>query len=281
MQVSLKYRDLDEPSGQAAERATRYSAHRMAMRLVGEMRPRRVLDIGRGTVAGQGEQQGVEVTAVDVAEFLPGRGEGPVAERAAVAAGELAPAGDSERALPADPFGYDAVLMLDVIEDLDEPEAFLLSLRNRSRNIEPGRPAPVLILTTPNVAFFVVRLNLLLGRFNYARRGILDVRHRRLFTRASLVRTLRVCGYDVERVMAVPTPFEAVMPGRMGRVMGAVSGILARVWPRMFAFQWLVVCRPKPGVQHLLAVAQQRRVTGALQVPTFSGPPDGRRAGVA
>ena len=39
-----------------------------------------------------------------------------------------------------------------------------------------------LVLTTPNIAFVVQRLMLLLGQFNYGKAGILDRTHTRLFT---------------------------------------------------------------------------------------------------
>src|SRR6185369_1837055 len=99
--------------------------------------------------------------------------------------------------MPVDAFSFPVVMMLDVIEHLADPEGFLLRMRNESRALADPSRRPVLLLSTPNVAFAAVRLNLLLGRFNYAERGILDIDHRRLFTRASLRRILEDCGYDV------------------------------------------------------------------------------------
>ena len=109
------------------------------------------------------------------------------------------------------------VLLLDVIEHLAEPEEFLLSLRNRSVATKAPYAAPVFVISTPNVAFAGIRLNLLFGRFNYAERGILDITHKRLFTRASLLSALDQCGYDVQRVRGSAIPFQAVVHGRWGR----------------------------------------------------------------
>jgi hypothetical protein len=50
------------------------------------------------------------------------------------------------------------------------------------------------------------------------------------------------------------------MPGRLGRVLGWVSDLLARVWPSLFAFQFFVVCRLQPGISQLL----QRAVTTSV-----------------
>ena len=89
------------------------------------------------------------------------------------------------------------VLLLDVIEHLAEPEEFLLNLRNRSVATSAPNAAPVFVISTPNDAFLGIRLNLLFGRFYYAERGILDITHKRLFTRKSLLFALDQCGYDV------------------------------------------------------------------------------------
>jgi hypothetical protein len=78
----------------------------------------------------------------------------------------------------------------------------------------------------------------------------------RLFPRRSLLRALADCGYRIERFTAVGPPFEAVMPGRLGRLLGWFSDGLARVWPSMFAFQFVIVARPLPGIRQLLRVSE-------------------------
>jgi hypothetical protein len=148
---------------------------------------------------------------------------------------------------------FNAVIMLDVIEHLANPEEFLLALRNEDS--QAASQSPVLILSTPNVAFAAVRLNLLLGRFSYAERGILDITHKRLFTRRSLLRLMEDCGYDTTKLHAVGVPFEAVVAGRTGRFLGAIANCFAKLWPSMFAFQFLVECRPRPGVRQVLGSA--------------------------
>jgi hypothetical protein len=157
--------------------------------------------------------------------------------------------------LPADVWDFDSVLLLDVIEHLADPEKFLLAQRHGQRARPSVGNAPLFVISTPNVAFIAVRLNLLLGRFNYAERGILDITHKRLFTRGSLLRMLSECGYHVERCHAVGAPFAAVIGGRFGRFLGAIANGLARLMPTLFAFQFLIECRPHPGARQLLAHA--------------------------
>jgi hypothetical protein len=154
------------------------------------------------------------------------------------------------------------VLLLDVIEHLSEPERFLVGMRNASQHAAYREQAPTYVISTPNVAFAAIRANLLLGRFTYADRGIMDVTHKRLFTRRSLTAALRDSGYQVRSVQPVPVPFENIITRRprLGRLLTRIASILCRAWPTMFAFQFLVVCEPLPGVAQILSASEQRYV---------------------
>jgi glycosyltransferase involved in cell wall biosynthesis len=245
MICSLRYRNLS-PQRYRDKTGMLYTSHTMALKIVDREKPRTLLDIGCGPghVARECRQRGVEVTGIDMHE----------------------PSSDTvhhfhrvqleEEPLPVDPFAHDMVLLLDVIEHLEDPERFMVSMRNMSRSIPADRPAPLLLVSTPNVAFVGVRLNLLIGRFPYAERGILDITHKRLFTRRTLRRMLRDSGYRIERMRPVPVPFQAVVAGVPGKVLGSIARMLAAIWPGMFAFQFLVECRPLPGVQALLEMSR-------------------------
>ena len=253
---SLKYQQL-LPSKYRSKVSMRYTSHSMALKRVRALSPKTLVDIGCGPghVAQECQALGIEVTGIDVAEPLPGT------------MAHFRRCNLEQDKLPVDVFSYDAAILLDVIEHLENPENFLLELRNASRHISPSGEAPRLILSTPNIAFLFMRLNLLLGRFNYAERGILDIGHKRLFTKSSLLRLLSDCGYRVERIEPVPAPFEVVMEGGLGRILGFLASVSVKVWPRLFAFQWLVVCRPKPGINHLLAVTE-RPLVAKYPLPT-------------
>jgi 2-polyprenyl-3-methyl-5-hydroxy-6-metoxy-1,4-benzoquinol methylase len=244
MLCSLKFRDLEQGSRNYEDNS--YSAHVLALEVIREAAPRRLLDIGcgGGTVARRCREMGIEVTGVDRREPLPG----------AVDHFEEA---DLARPLPVDAFEHDVVLLLDVLEELQDPERLLLDMRSQSRALRPGSEAPLVVVATPNVAFITNRLALLFGRFNYTDRGILDIQHNRLFNRVSLRRTLRDCGYRIEKIRGVPVPWEAVIGGRLGRWLQLGSGLLARIWPSAFAFQFLVTCRPLPGVAQILGARER------------------------
>jgi glycosyltransferase involved in cell wall biosynthesis len=245
MLCSLKFRDLQRRPQNYPENGP-YSAHVMALDIVREAAPRRLLDVGcgDGEVGRRCRELGIEVTAVD--RFAPQPGAVDHFERV-----------DLAEPLPLDAFEYDVVLLLDVLEELQDPERLLLEMRNRSHALRPGSEAPLVLVATPNVAFITNRLALLSGRFNYTDRGILDIEHKRLFNRVALRRMLRDCGYEIERILPVPVPWNAVIGGRLGRWLERGSGLLARLWPSAFAFQFLATCRPLPGVEQVLGARER------------------------
>lgn len=247
MLCSLKYRDLDSNRYQD-KTGMLYSSHRLALEIIAGLAPKTLLDLGSGPgyVARRCREMGIRVTGVDVSEPTSGSVHHFVAH-------DL-----EEPDLPLDPFEFDAVLMLDVIEHLANPEEFLISLRNKSRALRVGAPGSRIVLSTPNIAFAAVRANLALGRFNYAERGILDISHKRLFTRHSLLRMLTDCGYRIERVLPIGAPFEAVVEGGVGGVLGRRAQALADAWPTLFAFQFLVVATPLPSIQQILSQSEPR-----------------------
>ena len=64
-----------------------------------------------------------------------------------------------------------------------------------------------IVLTTANIGFFATRLMLLLGHFNYGKKGILDATHTRLFTFRSIRELFRQCGYKILDMRGSPAPF--------------------------------------------------------------------------
>ena len=104
--------------------------------------------------------------------------------------------------LPPDLPAYDQILLMDLVEHLHDPENFMDALRQQTA----GR-RPEVIITSANVAFFVTRIMLALGQFNYSRKGILGIGHRRFFTFKSLRALLEQAGYEILEARGVPAPF--------------------------------------------------------------------------
>jgi glycosyltransferase involved in cell wall biosynthesis len=145
----------------------------------------------------------------------------------------------------------DTILLLDIIEHLNQPEALLDKLRQRY-----AQDNARLIITTANISFFIVRFSLFLGQFNYNKRGILDMDHKRLFTFASLRRTLRNSGYEIIEERGIPAPYPlAVGDNAVSRFLLAVNQFLMIFSKGLFAYQIAVVASPLPTLEHLLTNA--------------------------
>ena len=148
---------------------------------------------------------------------------------------------------------FDYVLALDLVEHLASPEDFLDELRR----LTAAWPDARIVATTGNVGFILTRLLLLLGRFEYGRRGVLDLTHRRLFTFATFRRALNSAGFTIERCEGIVPPLPFVFgASAAGSLLMKIAKTLVRLRPTIFAFQCLIVARPDPTLQMLLARAE-------------------------
>ena len=144
---------------------------------------------------------------------------------------------------------YDYVLLLDIIEHLVSPEVFLDRLRESMKLCTRTK----VVVTTPNVGFIVIRLMLLLGQFNYGKRGILDLTHKRLFTFASIGHLFEQHGFQVSTCRGIPAPFPVALGhGVLSRFLLASNNLFLRLLPTLFSYQILVVAEPRPSLEVLL-----------------------------
>lgn len=244
MLCSLKYRKLEQnPPRDKVNLA--YTANQMVLKEIKRLKPATVTELGCGPghFAEAIEKLGPKVTGLDATIPVAGR----------MSRFYLSPV--EADAFPIDPFQSEMILLMDVLERVREPEDYLIQLRNQSTTSFMGRTPPAVVVTTPNIGFFTVRLNLLLGRFPYSERGILAIQNKRFFTKTTLKTCLRDSGYKIEKFRGIGVPFEAIFPNWFGKGLGGLFQFLAWVWPRMFAFQFLAICRPNPGTQQLLRQA--------------------------
>ena len=193
------------------------------------------LGIGHANVAAELKRRDCRVTAIDFS------------------ANELAESSDTIRSaaspsLPADLPAYDQILLMDLVEHLHDPEHFMDALRKQTA----GR-RPEVIITTANVAFFVTRIMLALGQFNYSRKGILGIGHRRLFTFKSLRALLEQAGYEILEARGVPAPFPlAIGANFWSRALLKVNQLLLKISQGLFAYQVCIRARALPDSRHLL-----------------------------
>ena len=218
------------------------STHSRVIELVPERA--RVLDLGCGigaVGAALKERKGCVVTGCDV-------------EHGAITGAFdkffLADLNQGVPEMPSERFDY--ILVLDVIEHLASPEDFLDDLR-----VLAARTGAKVILTTANIGFIIMRLSLLLGRFEYGKRGILDITHTRLFTFNTLRRAMRAAGFEVEGSEGVVVPMPFVFGhSALSRAALAFNRALVRLRPTLFGFQILLVAKARPTLGSLLEAAR-------------------------
>jgi len=216
-----------------------------------------VLDIGSGPggLAGELLKKGCQVTLVDQ---FPTQVEGGDIQ---VVVQNL----DEELAF--DVGDQDVLLLLDIIEHLKDPERFLEQLRRQF-----GYAPKKLILTTPNVAFVVVRAMLAFGQFNYGKAGILDRTHTRLFTFRTLRRLLKDEGFRIKSIRGVPAPFPKVLGnGVLGRLALGANLALIRLSRSLFSYQIYVEAESTPDVSFVLADAKRRSASPPAAGPVLNG----------
>ena len=162
--------------------------------------------------------------------------------------------------IPVDTGTFDFILLLDVLEHLRAPEEFVEAL-GRSRKEER---VTTLIVSTPNVAFWMIRLMLLFGFFNYGTSGILDVTHTRLFTFGTLRKLFEQAGYEIMETRGIPAPFPLALgeTSKIGRSLLGINNILIRFSKSLFAYQIFLIARPRPSLPWLLNRAFLRRDPG-------------------
>ena len=168
--------------------------------------------------------------------------------------------------LPSLQGSFDYILLLDVIEHLSSPEHFIELLRETMKLTPDAR----LVVSTANVGFAVQRLMLLLGQFNYGKRGILDLTHTRLFTFASLRRAFEQEGFRVIECRGIPAPFPlALGHSWLGRFLVRLNRLLIRVSKGLFSYQMLFVLQPRPSLDYLLQTAEKHSALRAWQSMTL------------
>jgi glycosyltransferase involved in cell wall biosynthesis len=214
----------------------------------------RVIDLGSGpgTLATELQKKGCQVMLVD---RVPHTRAG---------AGVSVQVQDLEDEPRFDASRYDYVLLLDILEHLKDPERFLDRIRASF-----GHEKKTLIFTTPNIAFLIPRLMLLLGQFNYGKAGILDRTHTRLFTFRSAMHLLRDSGFRIKEIRGIPAPFPKVLgDGVLGRAALFVNLLLIRLSRSLFSYQIYIRAESTPDVAFLLEDAQQKsaaRITRLTQ----------------
>lgn len=136
---------------------------------------------------------------------------------------------------------YDVILLLDVLEHTESPTQFLKNLLTKLS------PSGKLLLSVPNVAFLLVRLQLLFGNFNYTQKGILDVTHLHFFTKKTILKFLRdIKDIKLLSINASTAPIEFFLSEKitnssMWKMISKLFLIITNFFPTLLGYQHLII----------------------------------------
>jgi SAM-dependent methyltransferase len=148
--------------------------------------------------------------------------------------------GDLTGPIPLAPEEFDYLIFADVLEHVSQPEGVL------ARLLPLLKPDGRVIVSVPNMRFYLVLLRLIFDRWSYADAGVRDRTHLRIFTRRSLERMLAAHGLVLERLERNYRLFED--QSEVGRAGALATRIVQRtlapvLFRNLLAYQYIAVAR--------------------------------------
>ena len=218
-----------------------YSSHSQISEYLKNLPAGKILDLGcaDGQLSEIASSHGHEVTAVDIAppksltskvKFIQHNLENGL------------PTTTSEK--------FNLVLCADILEHLRNPDVLLSNIL--SILTDDGS----VLVSIPNFGHWYPRIRVLLGRFDYDARGILDQSHLRFFSRRSFLKISSLAGFDASQVSMTGTPFEVMLreaPQRRFKwdfllsFLSKCDRVLCKIRPNLFAYQFIFELKPKAG----------------------------------
>jgi 2-polyprenyl-3-methyl-5-hydroxy-6-metoxy-1,4-benzoquinol methylase len=215
-----------------------YSSHHFARLAVGKGEDILDLGCGRGVLAEEFVRNGNRVTGVDV---LPPEKVSPALDL--YLQEDFLPGGLAHVKQTLGPRQFDKILLLDVIEHVADSEGMVRTC------LDLLRPGGQVIVSVPNIANISVRLMLLMGRFEYLPRGIMDRTHLRFFTRKTIRELLREQGFSIIRHQMTVIPLEVVIglsdKNPLMKLMHGMLILLTRLMPGLFGYQSFLTAEPE------------------------------------
>ena len=124
---------------------------------------------------------------------------------------------------------FDVIVCNNILEHLFDPKATLFKLRKYLK--ESG----MIIVGLPNIANWQIIKNLIFGKFEYTRTGLLDNGHIRFFTPSSATKLLEECGYTPVKV--IPTVINFPIRRKM------VQSLVLKVFRHIFIYHFIIVAK--------------------------------------
>jgi len=211
-----------------------FSSHSLILAKVGDGYGRRLLDVGsaQGVLAERFTQRGFEVTCIEGDSQLAALAQSRCHKVICV---------DLEGPLPQLEGQFDVIVYGDILEHLKNPLDFIRVFNQYLA------PKGKVIVSVPNIAHLFVRLSLLVGRFEYMERGILDRTHLRFFTLASFRQFLSAADVTLVEICATPVPLYLIWPVLKKwvwlRMLHHINAAVSSAWKTMFAYQFIAVAQ--------------------------------------
>jgi 2-polyprenyl-3-methyl-5-hydroxy-6-metoxy-1,4-benzoquinol methylase len=224
---------------------------------------RTVLDVGGGfgALGEEFEKRGNKVCNLDASEYAIRESQKRISES------YIADITNPDK-LPPEINGrkFDVIVFADILEHIYDPFSSLVLFSQFLQ--EGGR----VFISVPNIATWTTRIKILLGNFDYSDTGTLDRTHIRFFTKKSIKRLVTLAGYQIEQFDITPNfakPFVPLLKKFIKKKAGVhdpkaiinstyyqnylkyiypLERIVARIWPSLFAFQFILILEKKKNV---------------------------------
>lgn len=134
---------------------------------------------------------------------------------------------------------FDYILLADVLEHVLFYDDLL---KNISKFLNKNGK---IIISTPNIAHISIRYSLLLGRFTYQDKGILDKTHVHFFTKDNLLKTLKNAGYTLDSIEYSSDFGQFPIIGRYLRHLPKIMQYhVTKLMNKLLAVQFIIVAKP-------------------------------------
>lgn len=148
---------------------------------------------------------------------------------------------DLDDGLPRLGVRFDYIVCADVLEHLRDPLRLLRDVRDQ---LAPGG---CLIASLPNSGHAYFRWNVMLGRFPQHEHGLFDRTHLHFYTWRGWEDLLGRAGFRIEKLQCSGVPVGLALPRWKDslpvRALERLSFDAARLWKRLFAYQFVVSAR--------------------------------------
>ncbi|MEA2112504.1 MAG: class I SAM-dependent methyltransferase [Patescibacteria group bacterium] len=197
-----------------------FSRERRVLELCGDVKSKRILDIGcaDGYLGSKfKEKEANKVVGIDISENQ--------IKEARKKLDEAISLDVQEEKIPFDDNYFDIVLITEVIEHLFNPKKVIKKIK---RVLNDDGFA---VITTPNFLVFSNRFKMFFGKFDYTETGVFDKGHVHFFSHSSLLNFVRENGFKVTEQNNLMHP--------------KIPQFLSKIFPKVFVFQSIIKIRKK------------------------------------